>query len=336
MTLTPSAMDVSGPAARGSAGARPGARAVLVPSSPDGRPDGDRAWVVPSARRLGALCAVALAAAAAVGLLVPDAGRAGPALLVVAGLVGLPHGAVDHLALDWSRGRDAAPTNRLLAAYVAGAVATAALALAFPVPAVLALLALSVLHFAEGEAAFDRLRGGAGLRLPALSLGLSVVALPVLLRPEPVRPLLAALDPGLPGVLAPLRAPVLAATALLVLAGLAVAAAHRAWTVLAELALVAGSALVVPPLLVFAVWFGAWHAPRHVLRLLALQPDGTLPVRLRRLVRAALLPTAAAVSGLAALALGGRGLPAAVLVVLLALTVPHAVVVARIGRAAGA
>lgn len=296
----------------------------------------DRSWVVPSARRLGTVCVAVLAAAAAVGTLVPAAGRAGPALLVVAGLLGLPHGAVDHLALDWSRGRAGAPTRRLLAAYVAGAVLTAGLALTFPVPAVLALLVLSALHFAEGEAAFDRLRGGAGLRLPALALGVAVVALPVLLRPDPVRPLLAALDPALPAVLDPLRAPVLFATALLVVAGLAVAAAHRSWTSVGELALVAGAALAAPPLLVFAVWFGAWHAPRHVLRLLALQPDGTLPERVRRLSRAALLPTAAALTGLVALALGGRGLPAAVLVVLLALTVPHAVVVARIGRAAGA
>ena len=49
---------------------------------------------------------------------------------------------------------------------------------------------------------------------------------------------------------------------------------------------------------------------------------------------AALAPTAAALAGLGLLAATGRGLPAAVLVVLLALTVPHAAVVARLRRRA--
>jgi hypothetical protein len=67
-------------------------------------------------------------------------------------------------------------------------------------------------------------------------------------------------------------------------------------------------------------------------RLLDLQPDGDLRRRLRRLTRSAVAPTAAALVGLAALVAVGRDVPAAVLVVLLALTVPHAVVVARLGR----
>ena len=47
-----------------------------------------------------------VAVAATVGALAPAAAAdAGPALLVVAGLLGLPHGAVDHLALGWVRGR---------------------------------------------------------------------------------------------------------------------------------------------------------------------------------------------------------------------------------------
>lgn len=293
--------------------------------------DGRVAWSPRGpAGAVGLASLLVVVVAAGSGVLVPSAGAAGPALLVLAGLLGLPHGAADHLALDWSRGRRAAPPRRLLAAYVAGAGLACAAALAAPVPAVLVLLVLSAAHFAEGEAAFDRLRGGLGLRLPAAALGVAVVALPVLLRPEPVRPLLAALDPALPSVVAAVRSPVLAVTAALVLLGLAAALRQGSRRVAAELAVVVLAALVAPPLLVFAAWFGAWHAPRHLVRLLDLQPDGDLRRRSVRLARGAAAPTAAALAGLGALAAGGRGLPAAVLVVLLALTVPHAAVVARL------
>jgi Brp/Blh family beta-carotene 15,15'-monooxygenase len=306
---------------------------ALLSASDVERPLAGGPWAAaPAATRVGVVTGALVVAAAVVGVLAPASGAAGPALLVLAGLVGLPHGAVDHLALGWARGRTGAAPVRVLVAYATGAVAAALAALAFPVPAVLALLVLSVLHFAEGEAAFDRLRGGPGLRLPSFAVGLAVVALPVLLRPDPVRPLLAALDPALPGVVQQGRTPVLVVTALVVAAGLAVALAARAWTAAAELVVVVAAALLAPPLLVFAAWFGGWHAPRHLVRLLDLQPDGDLRRRLRRLTRSAVAPTAAALAGLAALVAVGRDVPAAVLVVLLALTVPHAVVVARLGR----
>ena len=278
--------------------------------------------------------AAVLLAAAVVGLTAPSTAQAGPALLVLAALLGLPHGAVDHLALGWSQGAHGPAPRLLLVGYALGAVLVAAAALAAPVPAVLVLLLLSAAHFAEGEVAFDELRGGPGLRLPAAALGTAVVALPLLLRPEQVQPVVAALDPALPAVLDGLRLPVLTATAVLVVAGLAVGLRSRAWRATAELALVVAAATLAPALLVFAAWFGAWHAPRHLVRLLDLQPDGSVGQRVRRLAVGALAPTAAALAGLGLLAATGRGLPAAVLVVLLALTVPHAAVVARLRRRA--
>jgi Brp/Blh family beta-carotene 15,15'-monooxygenase len=159
-------------------------------------------------------------------------------------------------------------------AYALGAVLVAAAALTAPVPAVLVLLVLSAAHFAEGELAFDELRGGPGLRLPAAAVGTAVVALPLLLRPDQVREVVTALDPALPAVLAQVRLPVLVLTGVLVVAGLVVGVRARALVATAELVLVVGAALVAPALLVFAAWFGAWHAPRHLVRLLDLQPDG--------------------------------------------------------------
>jgi hypothetical protein len=171
---------------------------------------------------VGLTSAAGLVVAAAVGLAAPSAAQAGPALLVLAALLGLPHGAVDHLALGWSQGTSGPAPRALLVAYALGAVLVAAVALAAPVPAVLVLLLLSAAHFAEGEVAFDELRGGPGLRLPAAALGTAVVALPLLLRPDQVRGIVAALDPALPGVLAQVRLPVLVLTGVLVVAGLVV------------------------------------------------------------------------------------------------------------------
>ena len=290
------------------------------------------AW---SPRRLAAAVTVAglvtVVLAACTGLLGPGlTTAAGPAAVVVAGLLGLPHGAVDHLALGWVRGRTGAARPVVLLAYAAAALAAAGIALAVPLPALLVLLVLSAAHFAEGEAAYDRLRGGPGLALPAAAIGVAVVAAPLLLRPAAARSLLVALAPSAPALLAQVRLPVLAATALLVLAGLVVALRAGRWLVATELVVVVGGAVAGPPLLAFAVWFALWHSPRHLVRLLALQPGGTGRVRARRLALGAAAPTAVALSGLVALAVLLGGLPGAVLLVLLALTVPHAAVVARL------
>ena len=84
-----------------------------------------------------------------------------------------------------------------------------------------------------------------------------------------------------------------------------------------------------------------WLAPEHRLahreedlRPLAALHDLCLETRLVQVRRGVLAPTAAALAGLGLLAATGRGLPAAVLVILLALTVPHAAVVARLRRRA--
>ena len=278
-----------------------------------------------------------LAGALLLGLLSPEAtSTSGPALLVVAGVLGLPHGAVDHLALGWAAGRTGSASRAVITAYAGAAVAVAVAALAAPLPAVLVLLALSAAHFAEGEAAFDRLRGGAGLALPAAAHGLTVVAGPLLLHHGAVRPVLVALDRGLPGALDLVRVPVLATVSVVVLAGLATALRAGQRRTAIELALLVAAVVLAPPLLVFAVWFGGWHAPRHLVRLLALEPVGDGRERLRRLATGAVLPTAVALTGLVVVAVVTGGLPGAVLVVLLALTVPHAAVVARLSRVAPA
>jgi Brp/Blh family beta-carotene 15,15'-monooxygenase len=277
---------------------------------------------------MGVLVAVVL-----VGLLAPRfAAAAGPAVLVVAGVLGLPHGAVDHLAVGWRRGLPGHPHPGLLLGYAVAAVAAAALAVAEPAPAVLVLLVLSAAHFAEGECAFDRLRGGAGLVLPAAAVGTWMVVGPLLLRPVQARPLLVSLDPALPSQLASARLTVLVLATLLVLAGVGVALRAGSWMTAIEVALVVLATAVAPALLVFGAWFAGWHASRHLVRLAALQPDGDGRTRARALARGAAGPTAVAITGVVALVLMTGGLSSGLLVALLALTVPHAAVVAWCGR----
>lgn len=273
-----------------------------------------------------------LVCALAAGLLAPDLLRdAGPALLVVAGVLGLPHGAVDHLAWGWASG-DERPRARVVAGYAAVALGAVGLALLAPLPALLALLALAAAHFAEGEVGWARLRGGAGSWAAGGAAGLAVVALPLALRPADVRPLLTALDPGLADVLLDpgVRGPLLAGTALLVLAGLV--STWRDSRRAAELVLVVAVAAVLPPLAAFAVWFAGWHAVRHTARLVALDPSPK--AGLRRFARAAALPSAVALVGTVALAMV-VGVTGGLLVALLALTVPHTAVVARLATRTG-
>jgi Brp/Blh family beta-carotene 15,15'-monooxygenase len=168
----------------------------------------------------------------------------------------------------------------------------------------------------------------------------AVVALPLALRPGEVRALLAGLDPGLPGLLlpAPVRGALLVVTALLVVAG--VASARRDRVRLAELVLVLAVAALLPPVAAFAAWFAGWHAVRHTARLVRLDPRngtdlaaGLVGRPLVRFARAAALPTVAALIGTAAL-VTVTGVTGGLLVALLALTVPHTAVVARLSAGA--
>lgn len=105
------------------------------------------------------LAAVALALLA--GLIFPATSeRAGPWLFAVAVVVGLPHGAADHLLPLWS-GLSLRPRQWvvLLAAYVAAAGVALAWMLGEPRVA-LVLLALAALHLGCGEVAVAALRSG--------------------------------------------------------------------------------------------------------------------------------------------------------------------------------
>ncbi|MFD2094064.1 Brp/Blh family beta-carotene 15,15'-dioxygenase [Blastococcus deserti] len=287
----------------------------------------------------------------AVELVVPGGWGAASWTVLVAGLLlGLPHGAVDHLVPAWRLGWRPAR----LASFGLGYAALAAVAYlvfrAAPGPSLAVFVLLSVWHFGSGETAFADLRAGRPVRpRPAASLILGAVVLLVpLLRgldapAGDVAALTAAVAPGWGG-------PPGAGTSVVLVASVGAAAVlaatrarRRRWLEAVDVAVLTALAVVVPPLAAFGVYFGAWHSLRHVARVVAEDPAnaaelaaGVLGRPMRRFALVAAGPTGAVGVVLVCLwswAGGWRGLVATDLPLLAALTVPHVLVVAWSDRA---
>lgn len=290
--------------------------------------------------------AAVLALAAVPGLL-----ATGVLWVVLAGglLVGLPHGAVDHLVPGWLIGR-AVPRRQAiagLAAYLAVAATFFALLRVAPLPSAVVFLAVSAAHFGAGDVEFHALRRGETPRyrwLAVAGFGLPTVALPIAVHADQVEPVLTALAPQLATLVTPELRILLVAMTLL-------AAAVTAWRSLSsgearialDLVVLVAVFAIAPPLAAFAAYFGFWHAARHLARLLSLDPRNThdlandrLGPPLRRFARLAAPPTAASLALLAGLwwgAGGVQGLVSAHLGLLAALTMPHVAVVSWLDRA---
>lgn len=289
-----------------------------------------------------AVATLAVAALAPAAALAPQTmAVAAPVVLTLAVLVGLPHGAVDLAQPDLGSGP--ARTRALVGlGYLAAFAAAIAAWWRWPLTTLLALLALSVVHFGTADDVIARWRTGTTparwhrlVRVLALG-GIPVVA-PFALHPAEIAPLVAHLAPG--------GLPLLHQAA--VVAGGVVAVAAVTTTVLAwrggdrpgaaEPVLLTALFVLVPALVAFALYFGLWHSLRHVARILGADlaahrlPPSTraLSGAVARFARMALLPTLIAVATLAALVVvTGSGALVAVLVLVLSLTVPHAAVVA--------
>ena len=289
-------------------------------------------------------------AAAVVALAAGDGVSTAVTLAVAAaGLVaGLPHGAVDHLLLTRLSG-----TRTLLAALAYGGVAVLAwIVLATGGPVALgAVLVLSVAHFGLGE--LEVFRASTGWRpAPGVAVAVAVAGTGALLLPlarggAALADVAAGVSPQLADVIGstPVRTGLVVVwlVAAIVAVTAALRSGHRG--VAGDLVLVGVLGAVAPPLVAFAVWFGGWHAIRHTGRLLDTEPGcaalvaaGRGGAAVRRFARLAALPSAMALVVLALL--GGLTVTApdptrAVadgLRVLLALTVPHMIVIAWLDR----
>lgn len=301
----------------------------------------------------------AMLALLGLGLLDPSgAARLALPIALAGALVGVPHGAVDHLvprSLGPAAGRRPGPgpgpgTARFVAAYAAVALAALAAYLLAPTPMLVVFLGLSAVHFGRGEvvAAAER----AGRPVPGLgaewamttAFGAGVVGLLLWARPASVEPYLRPVSPWLADVASDVRPAGLVVVTAAAVVGAGSALGRRRPTEAAELVLVLTTFAAVPPLAAFGLYFGSWHALRHTGRLLDLareheraagRADPGWAAAARVVARASLVPTVVAVAAMGALWWWGRGagLPAEV-AVLLALTFPHAAVVWGLDRRA--
>lgn len=315
-------------------------------------------------RDLRALSAVPVGLVAALLLLAvvsPSAARsAGLPIAVVGALLGVPHGAVDHLLPWWwgsperttPDGTRASSTAARLAIFTVAYALVAALALTAlllaPTPTLLVFFLLSAVHFGRGEVLTSAERAGrpvprAGAdRAVAAAHGLVVVGLLFWIRPADTNPLLGPLSPWLAREAVATRPWGLALVAVVTVVALARLLRGGRRVEAGELVLLAAVFTVAPPLAAFGVYFGGWHALRHTGRLLDLarrrrsdtgHPDAGWGPASLLLARSAALPSLAALGTVAAL-WWGRGLVSlqAEVGVLLALTFPHAAVVWALDR----
>jgi beta-carotene 15,15'-dioxygenase len=234
----------------------------------------------------------------AAGLTVPPWAEYLPFALSLA-VFGLPHGAIDHLAVPRLLGREAGITGAVLAVgllYLVLGGLYLALWFAAPVAAFALFIAFTWFHWGSGDlyalAAFvsDRSEYPAGRGQRVLTLivrGGLPIFVPLLAFPETYR----AVAESAFGLFAPTGAGTLswvfepsfrllasAAFALFAVGVLAVgyggtkkSGTQGAWLVdVAETALLALCFALVPPVLAVGLYFCLWHAPRHVARLVLL------------------------------------------------------------------
>ena len=320
--------------------------------------------------------ALALAALLPVGAVTPlfpvEVGVAAFALGTL--VVGMAHGAVDHLvplraATDVSLRRSIAVVS--VAYAVLGGAVVAAFFLA-PVAAFVGFIALTWLHWGQGDVAalvvagVDHLPTSAERWLSLVVRGGLPMGVPLLAHPGEYR-LVAEWIVGLfvvdaSAAVAPVFVPetrlvvgasMVAATALS--AGLGYrrvrgGASRRGWLRdVGEVAALWAWFLLAAPVFAVGVYFALWHALRHVGRLVLVDEraataigDGDVPGALRRFARDAAPLT---LGGFLVVAAVGLSVPAGVaapgdllgvsLVAIAAMTLPHVVVVAWLDRRQG-
>lgn len=256
-------------------------------------------------------------------------------LAVGGALVGLPHGAVDHLAT-------ARPVRGFTVAYAAVALSALLVFLAAPTPTLVAFLVLSAAHFGRGEVvsaaerAARRAPGAHEQWTVTAAWGGAVVGLLLWAHVGEVDAYLRPLSPWLADAAADTRVPGLCIVAMMVLCGLVALLQAGRMGEAAELLLVALVFSVAPALAAFGIWFGLWHAVRHTGRLLdlaVLPQDSNWGPAARLIARASALPSLAAAVFMVAL-WWARDLASlqSEVAVLLALTFPHAATVWAMDR----
>ena len=270
------------------------------------------------------------------------------AIALFALAVGIPHGALDHFVT-------VPRTNKkimfiFISIYVLVACVAVLAILKWNVLGFQIVVLMSLVHFGVGDSAFlnelDRLKGKTSSHLPTTFVVLAFGSIPV------VMPLinssstsaLSQVNTNLinwhQGFDQGLRSVVLA---LFIVALVALVVTKRFRDVI-DLFLLAALAVLTPPLIAFAVYFGCWHAMRHTARLTLVLPESLSAYEQGKALKAfwsAVLPGTPALIGSFLVAAGlwiygevDKSFFWFVLTIVWALTVPHMIVTAKLDRAA--
>ena len=267
-------------------------------------------------------------------------------IAIVALAIGIPHGALDHLVT--------LPKSRpivmacFIAIYVLVAIVAVVAILNFNVVGFVFVLVMSAVHFGIGDAAFiselDRRRPVA-VRLPRAIYALSAGSIPVLipLVNSASTDALAQVNPSLINWHQGYDQEILTVVITIACISIARLIVRKRIRDAADIGLLLALALLTPPLIAFALYFGCWHAMRHTARLtLSLETSQRAYIagNTRSAFLRAVIPGIPALVGTffiaAILAIRGQEFNDdffwMALVVVWALTVPHMAVTAKLDR----
>jgi len=269
-------------------------------------------------------------------------------IAVFALALGIPHGALDHLVtLPKSEPKKMA---LFIIVYVAVAIVAVIGILKFNTVGFIVVLFMSAIHFGIGDAAFineidKRLEGTKKLNrwfyIPAA--GFTPVFIPLVNSASTEA--LASVNPALINWHQGFDSQILTTITVFAILAIGVMVFDKRYREALDLTVLLLLALLAPPLIAFAVYFGCWHAMRHTARLTLSLPrcvENITQGMLRKAFSNAVIPGLPALVGTfvvaGILALSRRDFTDEffwmALVVVWALTVPHMAVTARLDRAA--
>ena len=263
--------------------------------------------------------------------------------------IGIPHGAVDHLVALPATSRP--KLALLIFGYIAIAVLAVLAILHWNKLGFQLVLAMSAFHFGFGDAAFiaeqDRLSGRRRMKpktqnMFAISSGAIPVLIPLL--KESTTSALREINPLLIDWAANIAPQLKFLVVFFFVTTLVLLVIEKRFREVIDLSALAALALIAPPLVAFAVYFGCWHAMRHTARLTLILPKAKSAAEKNNALgsfTAAVIPGLPALFGTVIVALliailDTTNIDASylwyLLVVVWALTVPHMMVTTKIDQ----
>lgn len=270
------------------------------------------------------------------------------AIALCALAVGIPHGALDHFVTVPRTNKKTMVSFIFI--YVLVACAAALAILKWNVLGFQIVVLMSLVHFGIGDSAFlnelDRLKEKSSSRLPTAFVVLAFGSIPVVLPlvNSSSTSALSEVNVNLvnwhQGFEQDLRLIVL----FLFIVALAALLITKRYRDMVDLFLLAALAVLTPPLIAFAVYFGCWHAMRHTARLTLVLPKSQSEYDQSHALKAfwsAVIPGTPALIGSFVVAAGlwiygnvDKSFFWFVLTIVWALTIPHMIVTAKLDRKA--